>query len=147
MTANGAGPEALEVMEAIWAPTHALEARSKWMRRAYGVSGPQLLLVRVVGRNPGCSPGEAARHMRLHAGTVTRLVAGLERRGLMRRAEHGADGRRVRLALTGRGRRLTRLSAGTVHRTVGRALAGARRGEVAAATSFIRKLAAALMPA
>ncbi len=140
------GSGVLEAMEDLWGLTHALEARSKWMKRAHGVSGPQLLLIRIVGTNPGCSPGEAARQLRLHAGTVTRLAAGLEALGAVRRAGHGGDGRRVRLMLTSRGRRLARLSAGTVHRAVARVLAGARPGEAAAATAFIRRLAAELMP-
>jgi len=138
--------QVIEVMEDIWALTHALEARSKWMKRAYGVSGPQLLLIRIVGMNPGCSPSEAARHLRLHAGTVTHLVAGLEKIGMMRRSEHNGDGRRVRLTLTRRGQRLTRLSVGTVHQAVGRTLASAAHGEAAAARTFISKLAAELTP-
>jgi DNA-binding MarR family transcriptional regulator len=146
MKAKRNGPEVIDVMEDLWALTHALEARSKWMKRTYGVSGPQLLLIRIVGMNPDCSPSEAARRLRLHAGTVTRLVLGLERLGMMRRSEHRGDGRRVRLGLTNRGRRLTRLSVGTVHQAVGRALAVAKRGQVAAATAFIRKLASELMP-
>ncbi|HVP69228.1 MAG TPA: MarR family transcriptional regulator [Anaeromyxobacteraceae bacterium] len=139
--------QVIEVMEDIWALTHALEARSKWMMRTYDVSGPQLLLIRIVGVNSGCSPSQAARHLRLHAGTVTRLVAGLERAGVMRRSAHDRDGRKVRLTLTRRGRRLARLSVGTVHRAVGRTLAGAGHGEVACAKSFMRRLAAELMPA
>ncbi len=146
MTVRRQGLEVVEAMEHLWGLTHALEARSKWMKRAYGVSGPQLLLVRLVAMKPGCSPGEAAEALRLHAGTVTRLVTGLEALGMMRRTGHGEDGRRVRLDLTARGRRLTRLRAGTVHRAVARALAGARPGEAAAATAFIRRLAAELMP-
>jgi len=147
MRSGRGGLGAIEVMEALWALAHALEARSKWMKRAYGVSGPQFLALRVVGGNPGCSPGEAARHLRLNAGTVTRLVAGLEGLGMMRRSGHGRDRRKVRLALTGRGRQLTRVSAGTVQQAVASALAEAKAGEAEAAVAFLRRLAERLMPA
>jgi len=146
MRGRSKGPAALEVMADLWALTHALESRSKWMKRVYGVSGPQFLLVRLLGMNHGCSPSEAARLLSLHAGTVTHLVAGLEALGMVRRSDDRRDGRRVELTLTERGRRLTRINAGTVQRAVERALDRARPGEAVRATAFIRKLAAELTP-
>lgn len=146
MKARGARPNVIEVMQDLWSLTHALEARSKWMKRVYGVSGPQFLLIRIVGKNPGCSPSQAARHLRLHAGTVTRLAAGLQVLGMIRRGGHGRDRRRVRLTLTGRGRWLNRFSAGTVQQALERTLGEARAREVTAATALIRRLADELAP-
>ena len=78
-----AASDVLDVMQVLWALAHALEARSKRMQRDLGVTGPQRLLLRVVGQSPGCGPGEAARRLSLNPGTVSRLAAGLERRKLV----------------------------------------------------------------
>lgn len=139
-------PDPIGVMEGLWALSHALEARSKWMKRVYGVTGPQRLLIRVVGMAPNCSPGDAARRLRLHAGTVTRLAAALEGLGMLRRSKHPRDGRRIRLTLTEQGRRLNHTRAGTVHLAVATTLARAKPGPATVATAFIRKLTAELTP-
>ncbi len=107
-------PRVLEVMQALWAQAHVLEARSKWMQRNVGVTGPQRLLLRYAGENPGSSPADAARWLRLDPGTVSRLVAGLERAGLLRRKPDPAGGRRQVLVVTAKGGRIGRDPRGTV---------------------------------
>ena len=59
-------PEALEFTLDLWALVHSLNARSEWMHRTYGVTGSQRMLARVIGLWPACSPGDAARLLRLH---------------------------------------------------------------------------------
>jgi DNA-binding MarR family transcriptional regulator len=85
MKRSEATHDVLDVMQALWALAHALEARSKRMHRDIGITGPQRLLLRVVGQSPGCGPGAAARRLSLDPGTVTRLAAGLEKRKLLLR--------------------------------------------------------------
>jgi DNA-binding MarR family transcriptional regulator len=137
-------PAVLEVMQTLWALAHALEARSKWMHRTLGVTGPQRLLLRIVGESPGCSPGEAARKLTLNPGTASRLASGLERAGLVRREEDLADGRRMRLVLTRRGEVVNRHHQGTVEGAAREALAAATSGEARLARKFIRRLTESL---
>ena len=137
-------PAVLEVMQVLWALAHALEARSKWMHRNLGVTGPQRLLLRVIGESPGCSPGEAARRLSLNPGTASRLATGLERAGLVRREEDQADGRRMRLILTRRGEVVNRHHQGTVEAAARDALASATLGEARLARRFIRRLTESL---
>jgi DNA-binding MarR family transcriptional regulator len=137
-------PAVLEVMQTLWALAHALEARSKWMHRNLGVTGPQRLLIRVIGETPGCSPGEAARKLTLNPGTASRLAAGLERAGLVRREDDQADGRRRRLILTRRGEAVNRHHQGTVEAAAREALASATPGEARMARKFIRRLTESL---
>jgi DNA-binding MarR family transcriptional regulator len=137
-------PEVLEVMQVLWALTHALEARSKRMQRDLGVTGPQRLLLRIIGNSPGCAPGEAARRLSLDPGTVSRLVAGLERRGMVRRKRDPVDGRRQRLMLTRRGAEIHGRRGGTVEGAVLDALSGAAAGEVRASRRFLRRLTESL---
>ncbi len=137
-------PDVLDVMQVLWALAHALEARSKRMHRDLGITGPQRLLLRVVGQSPGCGPGEAARRLSLNPGTVSRLAAGLERRKLVRRELDQVDRRKQRLVLTARGRLLNGHHRGTVEGAVREALAGATPSEVPLARKFIRRLTASL---
>lgn len=135
-----AAPDVLDVMQVLWALAHALEARSKRMHRDLGITGPQRLLLRVVGQSPGCGPGEAARRLSLNPGTVSRLASGLERQKLIRRELDQADGRKQRLILTARGKLLNAHHRGTVEGAVREALAGATSSEVRLARKFIRRL-------
>jgi DNA-binding MarR family transcriptional regulator len=127
-------------MQTLWALDHALEARSKWMLRNLGVTGPQRLLLRIIGESPGCSQGVAAARLRLDPGTVSRLVSGLERQGLIQRGLDPADGRKHRLTLTRRGEALNAQVRGTVEAAVVEALQAASPQEVRQARKFIRQL-------
>ncbi|HTP49791.1 MAG TPA: MarR family transcriptional regulator [Anaeromyxobacteraceae bacterium] len=137
---------ALEFTLDLWALVHSLNARSEWMHRTYGVTGPQRMLARVIGLWPACSPGEAARLLRLHPATVTRLAHGLERLGLARRARDRSDARRLCLTLTSRGRRINAIRTGTVEQAVRRALGRAGAPDVAAARGVVQSLASEILP-
>src|SRR5256885_15705687 len=50
----------LEFMKLLWAVDHALQSSSKRMEATFGITGPQQLVVRIVGRFPGNSPGARA---------------------------------------------------------------------------------------
>ncbi len=134
-------PATLEVMRDLWALSHALEARSKRMQRSRGVTGPQRLVLRIVGELPGCSPGEVARQLHLHPGTVSRHVSSLVRLGLVRRVSDDGDGRRQRLALSRKGATLARDHRGTVEEAVRAAIGAASVAEVAAARRFVVRIA------
>ena len=44
--------ETVEFLRLVWAVDHALQTTSKRMARSLGVTGPQRLVVRIVGRVP-----------------------------------------------------------------------------------------------
>lgn len=140
MSGPGGTSDVLDVMQSLWALNHALEARSKRMHRDLGITGPQRLLLRVVGQAPGCGPGTAARRLRLDPGTVTRIAAGLERQALLRREVDPLDRRKQRLVLTARGRSLNRQHRATVEGSVREALAAATPGEIRQARKLIDRL-------
>jgi DNA-binding MarR family transcriptional regulator len=146
MTTRRLPSAVLETMQALWGLAHALEARSKWMQKEFGVTGPQRLLLRVIGETPGCSAGEAARILRLNPGTVSRLLRGLEQQRLVERNADPNDGRRQRLVLTPRGLHVNSLKRGTVEAGVRSAIEGAAAGEVQSTLAFIQRLASVLTP-
>src|SRR5512140_2316778 len=112
----------LDFMRALWALDHALQSASKRMEARRGVTAPQRLVVRIVGRFPGISAGEIAEILHLHPSTLTGVLRRLEDRGLLARRPDPADRRRALLQLTARGRGLDRLRDGTVEASVRRAL-------------------------
>jgi DNA-binding MarR family transcriptional regulator len=73
---------------------------------ADGVTGARLSALSVIVYAGAGTVGELAARERLARPTVTRLVDGLEREGLVRRRPDPGDRRVVRLAATPRGRRL-----------------------------------------
>lgn len=137
-------PRVLEVTQALWTQAHALEARSRWMQRHVGVTGPQRVLLRYVGENPDSAPADAARWLRLDPGTVSRRVGGLERAGMLRRKPDRDDGRRQVLVLTPRGERLGADPRGTVEEAVRTALRASGRSEALSAVRFAVRLTGGL---
>jgi len=129
----------LEFMRAIWALDHALHRTSKRMAVTIGVTGPQRLVLRLLGRRPASTAGDLARVLHLHPSTVTGVLARLQGNGLIHRAADRTDRRRASLALTAKGKRFDRLTGGTIEGAIERALSQAD-GQDAEAT--VRTLAA-----
>jgi DNA-binding MarR family transcriptional regulator len=134
----------LEFMQQLWAVNHGLDAVSKRMGRDLGVTGPQRLVVRLVGCFPGISAGDLARLMHSHPSTLTGVLRRLEGRGMLERVSDPLDARRLLFRLTARGRRIDRLRAGTVEAAVAGALASVSRREALAASKLLGLLAASL---
>jgi DNA-binding MarR family transcriptional regulator len=134
----------LQFMRALWALDHALQSASKRMETNHGVTAPQRLVVRIVGRFPGISAGEVAEILHLHPSTLTGVLKRLEARGMVARRADPRDGRRALLSLTARGRRVDDLRTVTVEASVRRVLRGVPRASVRAARELAERLAAAL---
>lgn len=114
--------EVLEFLRMLWAVDHALQSGSKRMEARLGVTGPQRLVLRIVGRFPGIGAGRVAQILHLHPSTLTGIVQRLQARGLLQRTIDPKDGRRALFTLSPRGRKLDTLQAGTVEAAVERAL-------------------------
>lgn len=108
----------LQFMRALWVVVHALQKTSKRMNIRLGVTGPQRLVIRVVGLAPGISAGGLARVLHLHPSTVTGVLKRLEAQRLVSRLPHPTDGRRAVLRLTPSGQRLNVSADGTVEAAV-----------------------------
>jgi MarR family transcriptional regulator, organic hydroperoxide resistance regulator len=126
------GPD-LDFLRLLWAVDHALQSGSKRMEVMLGITGPQRLVLRIVGRFPGIAAGRVAAILHVHPSTLTGILQRLEARGLLQRKADPSDRRRALFALTPKGRKLDTLKTGTVESAVRRALA--RLPETVAATS------------
>ena len=109
-------------MRVLWAVVHALQRTSKRMEQRSGVTGPQRLVLRVVGLFPGISAGALARLLHVHPSTLTGVLHRLGTQGLLTRAASAGDRRRAVLRLTPAGKRVNARRGGTVEAAVERSL-------------------------
>jgi DNA-binding MarR family transcriptional regulator len=123
--------ETLQFMQRMWELVHALDVASKRMALTIGVTGPQRLVIRLVGQLPGQTASEIATTLGKHPSTLTGVLARLEARGLLLRQADLEDRRRARFTLTAAGKRVDRERKGTVEAAVRRAIGRARPGELA----------------
>src|SRR5438132_9832699 len=133
----------LEFMKLLWAVDHGLQSASKRMEASFGITGPQRLVVRIVGRFPGISAGGLADVLHVHPSTLTGVLRRLEARGVVQRRGDPKDGRRALFGLTMRGKKLDTLRTGLVEQAVKRALARLP-SEIAASQRMLAALASEL---
>jgi DNA-binding MarR family transcriptional regulator len=131
----------LVFMRLLWAVDHRLRSLSRQMHTRIGMTGPQRLVLRIVGRSLQITPGQLAELLHLDRGTLSGIVERLTTQRLLIRKPHPEDGRSALLQLTARGRALDRKTAGTVESCVGRALASLPRSKIEAAAQVLEALA------
>ena len=127
----------LDFMRLLWEMNHELESLSKRRVAHAGVSGPQRLVVRIVGRRPSIAAGALAAILHMHPSTLTGILERLVRRGVLERRRDPDDGRRVLLSLTARGRKVDAMRRGTVEMAIGRALRRFTQDQLALAAEVL----------
>jgi len=130
--------ETLQFLQGVWELVHALDVRSKRMAQTLGVTGPQRLVIRIVGQKPSQTASEISQMLGKHPSTLTGVLARLEDRGLLDREIDAADRRRARFTLTAAGKKIDRERRGTVEAATRRALS---RLEVPAVESLLAGIA------
>lgn len=132
--------DTLQFMQQLWGLAHALEVSSKRMGRTIGVTGPQRLVIRVVGQSPEITARDLAQTLGIHPSTLTGILGRLERQRLLRRAIDPADRRVARFQLTPAGRAIDRTRSGTVEAAVRRALGRADPTTIAQSSVLLQLL-------
>lgn len=136
--------DVLEFLRVVWGVSHGLQSTSKHMEAELGITGPQRLAVRIVGRYPGLPAGRIAEVLQLHPSTLTGILRRLEERGIVARAQGPRDRRQALFRLTAAGRAIDRRHAGTVESAVRRALAPLDRRRLEIASEVLRAVEAEL---
>lgn len=131
---------ALEVMRRIWAVDHAARHLSRMMETHLGVTGPQRLVVRIVGQRPGVSPGELGTLLHLDPSTLTGHLQTLSEAGIIDRRTAENDARRAEIYLTPKGKRLDVQTPGTVEAAVEAALIGVTDKTLVEVERFLERL-------
>jgi DNA-binding MarR family transcriptional regulator len=131
----------LDFMRLLWSIEHGLQRMSKRMEADLGITGPQRLVLRIVGQFPELSAGELAGIVRLHPSTITGILQRLVASGLLERQRDPADSRRVRLRLKPPALAYTGTARGTVEKSVRDALNRVGRSNVRAARKVLVEVA------
>jgi len=131
-------------MQQLWDLVHALDVRSKRMARELGVTGPQRLVIRVLGQKPRSTATDVAEMLGLHPSTLTGILKRLELQGMVQRAVDAEDRRRARFRLTRKGNDIDRERKGTVEAAVKRALARADASTIARSMKLLELLTSEL---
>lgn len=134
-------PDVLDFMQLLWAVVHGLERSSKGMTAELGVTGPQRLVLRVVGLRPGVSAGDLATVLHVHPSTLTGVLQRLVSQRMLVRVADSADRRRARLRLAAKGRRINGKRRGTVEAAVAAALIQSSPTDRLSARLVLRRLA------
>jgi len=90
----------------------------------FGVTGPQLWVLKTIFQNGSLSLGDLSKQMYLHPSTISGVVDRLERKGYVWRDRDREDRRVVRVQLTPKGKRLVKRSPNPVQ---GKMIYGLRR--------------------
>ena len=132
--------ETLQFMQRMWDFVHALDVRSKRMSQTIGVTGPQRLVIRLVGQKPGQTASDIASMLGKHPSTLTGVLARLEARNLITREVDPEDRRRARFKLTPGGKKINSLNKGTVEAATRRALGRVSQASIDTTLELIEKL-------
>jgi MarR family transcriptional regulator, organic hydroperoxide resistance regulator len=128
-------------MRLLWAVDHGLRSLSKQMQADIGLSGPQRLVLRMLGRLPPVMPSVLAELLHLDRSTVTGVLERLANQQLIVRLSHPEDGRSILVELSARGKLLDRETPGTIEACVRRALGSLPTAKVNAAGQVLEAVA------
>ncbi len=134
----------LDFLRGIWSLNHALERTSSRMMRTLGVTAPQRLIVRCVGKYPGLTAGQLASLLHLDRGTISSTLRRLENKHLITRRRDSRDRRRVIIGLTAAGRALDQPEEHTVESAMTRLVATSDPADVEAAKRVLEALTSLL---
>ncbi|MGJ8631466.1 MAG: MarR family winged helix-turn-helix transcriptional regulator [Glaciecola sp.] len=95
-----------ELLVALRKVIRAIDIRSKELSRDVGLTGPQLIVLQQVGKNPGVMVKEIAQNITLSPATVTSILDRMESRGHVNRVRSTQDKRKVGVFLTDAGQSL-----------------------------------------
>lgn len=136
--------DVIDFLRLIWAVDHALQRRSKSMAATIGITGPQRLVIRIIGRFPSINASQLAEILHLHPSSLTALLKRLEARGWVRRRPDERDRRRWLLGLTRQGQSLNREASATIEAAVQRTLTTISKRDLEGARVVLTALARTL---
>lgn len=131
----------LAFMRLLWALDHGLRSISKRMQKHLGVTAPQRLAIRLIGRHGAAvRPSELAELLHLDRGTLSGILERLVAQDLLHRTPHPDDRRSHLLGLTAAGRKFDRRMHGSVEDCIQRALDDLPAAKIKAAREVLERI-------
>jgi DNA-binding MarR family transcriptional regulator len=116
--------EIFETMQSLRRIFKALQNFSHEVSTKFGITGPQLWVLKTIYQNGSLPLGELSKKMYMHPSTITGVVDRLEKKGYVSRDRDQVDRRVVKVQLTLKGKRLVRRAPNPVQ---GKMLHGLRK--------------------
>ncbi len=129
---------------ALYSASLAMTKFYKPLLEPLGLTYPQYLVLMALWGQDDLSVGELGERLFLDSGTLTPLLKRMEVAGWLQRARDAEDERRVRVALTERGRTL-RSDAQRLPQAIGAAIGGCSTDELRALTRQLQAVRAQLL--
>lgn len=133
--------ESVEMLHQIF---QAVDLFSRQALRDFGVSGPQIWALRMIGDAKVATMGHLAQEMHLHMSTVTGIIDRLESAQLVTRDRSASDARIMELRLTPKGRSILARSPEPPRSKAARGLGRLTPAELARVHSALQLLAKAM---
>lgn len=113
-----------DVLRSLRRITRAIDLHSRHLATTFGLTGPQLVCLRVVAEHGPLSPSQLARDVALSQATITGIVDRLATRQLLTRERTHADRRFVTVSITDAGRALVEAAPSPLQERFAERLAG-----------------------
>ena len=113
-----------EIMQSLRRIIKSLQDYSQKVSSYFGITGPQLWVLKTINQSGSLSLGELSKRMYLHPSTVTGVVDRLEKKGYVLRDRSDVDRRIVKVKLTSKGNKLAKKGPSPVQ---GRMIYGLRK--------------------
>ena len=96
------------IMQSLRRIFKAIQDYSHEVSKKYGITGPQLWVIKTISLNGKLSLGDLGKRMYLQPSTITGLIDVLEQKGYLGRVRDREDRRVVKVQLTPKGQRLAK---------------------------------------
>lgn len=130
-----------KIVAAIRRIMRAVDLHSRHLADEFGLTGPQLSVLKAAMRRAPATPGALAREVHLSPATVTGILSRLEKRGLLRRSPGDHDRRTIRVELTEEGQRLMKDAPSLLQDRFRQQLAGLEGWEQTMILSVLERIA------
>ena len=88
-----------EILKALRKIIRAIDLNSKKIFQKYGLTGPQLLILKELSEQDSCPVGYLAKLVSLSHATVTEIIDRLENKGYVKRQKSKQDKRKILISL------------------------------------------------
>lgn len=95
-----------QVLMALRRIIRAVDLNSRDLVKKFGVTGPQLVVMKTIHENKEMTIGKIAMAAHLSSATVTDIIDRLEKRGMVHRVRSTVDKRRVFVSVTNQGQHI-----------------------------------------
>jgi DNA-binding MarR family transcriptional regulator len=130
-----------QILIALRRIVRAIDQHSRRLAQEFGLTGPQVVLLRELVRNGEMHVAELAENISLSHATVTDILNRLEKRGLIGRTRSLTDRRRIMVTATAEAKRLIKQSPPLLQEQFSNQLANLQDWELAQTLSVLQRVA------